>query len=125
MVVQVNTLDCQADELRCENCDDMLALAAAVESRSEHPLAQAILAEATARHIDRRYPAASLVTAVAGKGVRGRVNGWNLLVGSHDHGHNDPRAGKGMLQKLPAAHFAFHRAPPFAAARFMAFFTFW
>lgn len=87
-VIQVQTLDCQPGEPRCENCDDMLALAAAVESRSEHPLAQAILAEASARQIDRRYPAASLVTAVTGKGVRGRVNGWDLLVGSHIHDHH-------------------------------------
>ena len=64
MVVQVNTLDCQADELRCENCDDMLALAAAVESRSEHPLAHAIRERAGAA-----LPEPEGFEAVTGAGV--------------------------------------------------------
>lgn len=102
-VMQVSTLECNPDEVRCENCDDMLALAAAVESRSEHPLAQAILAEAGARHIDRRYPAASQVTAVAGKGVRGRVNGWDLLVGSHVHDHSDLAEHASLHTRIEAA----------------------
>jgi Cd2+/Zn2+-exporting ATPase len=102
-VMQVQTLSCQPDEPRCDDCDDMLALAAAVESRSEHPLAQAILSEASARRIDRRYPAASLVTAVAGKGVRGRVNGWEMLVGSHAHDHLHLSEHAGLHTRIAAA----------------------
>lgn len=102
-VIQVQTLNCLPDEPRCENCDDMLALAAAVESRSEHPLAQAILSEASARRIDRRYPAASLVTAVAGKGVRGRVNGWEMLVGSHTHDYMNISEHASLHTRIEAA----------------------
>ena len=45
-VTQARSVDCIPDVWRCPACDDMLALAATVERRSEHPLAQAIMAEA-------------------------------------------------------------------------------
>ncbi|WP_374689078.1 heavy metal translocating P-type ATPase [Promineifilum sp.] len=67
----------------CAPCDDLLALAAAVERRSEHPLAGAVVAEAAARGVAARYPAGEAVTALAGRGVTGRVNGQTVSVGSH------------------------------------------
>jgi len=67
----------------CAPCDDLLALAAAVERRSEHPLAGAVVAEAAARGVAERYPAGEAVTALAGRGVTGRVNGQMVSVGSH------------------------------------------
>ena len=63
--------------------DDLLALAAAVERRSEHPLAAAVVAEASARGVESRYPAGEGVTALAGRGVTGRVDGRVIGVGSH------------------------------------------
>src|SRR5690606_27714468 len=49
----------------------VLRIAAALEFRSEHPLAEAVVAEARERGID---PAeATAFEAVAGKGVRGAV----------------------------------------------------
>jgi len=65
----------------CEACDDLLALAAAVERRSEHPLAGAVVAEAAARGLGERY-ASGDVTALAGRGVSGRVNGRTVTLGS-------------------------------------------
>ena len=59
---------------------EVLQLAAAIESRSEHPLAEAILEFARDNGI--RPQAAADVQAVPGKGVRGRVNGETCLVGS-------------------------------------------
>ncbi|MHB1804135.1 MAG: copper-translocating P-type ATPase, partial [Acidithiobacillus ferrooxidans] len=47
----------------------LLQMAAAVESASEHPLAQAVLAAAGERHLD--IPAVGDFTAFPGKGVRG------------------------------------------------------
>ena len=87
VVMQTLTLDCPPGVERCPACDDMLALAASVERRSEHPLAQAILAESQQRRLGHLYPAASEVTALAGKGVHGWVNGRRLTVGSHAHSH--------------------------------------
>ncbi|MBU2721212.1 HAD-IC family P-type ATPase, partial [Acidithiobacillus ferridurans] len=58
----------------------LLQMAAAVESASEHPLAQAVLAAAGERHLD--IPAVGDFTAVPGKGVQGRVDGVTVLAGT-------------------------------------------
>ena len=52
--------------------DDLLRLAAAVEARSQHPLAAAIVTEAKAR--GQEPPPVSHFQAVAGQGVRGVVD---------------------------------------------------
>ncbi len=67
----------------CAPCQDLLAMASAVERRSEHPLARAVMTGATAQALDARYPAAESVTALAGRGVSGAVAGRPVLVGSH------------------------------------------
>jgi Cd2+/Zn2+-exporting ATPase len=87
LVRKAFTLDCLPGQERCEACDEMLALASAVESRSEHPLAQAIMVETQNRQLDHRYPAAREVVSLVGQGVQGLVNGTRLTVGSHAHGH--------------------------------------
>jgi Cd2+/Zn2+-exporting ATPase len=86
-VTQARTVDCVPEVLRCPACDDMLALAATVESRSEHPLAQAVMAEAKARQLTHAYPAAESVQSLAGQGVQGITNGSRILIGSHDLFH--------------------------------------
>ena len=58
--------------LALNSSDDLLRLAAAVEARSQHPLAAAIVAEATAR--GQALPPVSDFQAVAGLGVRGVVD---------------------------------------------------
>ena len=73
----------------CPNCRDLLAMAAAVESRSEHPLAQAVIEQARAFGVDETYAPAESVEALAGMGVRGRVAGHDVTVGSHAHIHGD------------------------------------
>jgi Cd2+/Zn2+-exporting ATPase len=78
-----------ANPQACPNCRDLLALAAAVEARSEHPLAQAIIEQARAFGIDGTYAPAEAVEALAGMGVRGRVAGHDITVGSHAHIHGD------------------------------------
>ena len=69
--------------LYCESCNDILALANAVEQRSEHPLAQAVVAESSHRGLQSRYPPAEMVTAMIGEGVTGEVTGHEVLLGSH------------------------------------------
>ena len=83
-VTSVHAVDC-GDPFagRCASCDDLLALASAVEQRSEHPLAQAVLEASADRGVGDRYPVAKGVQAMAGRGVSGRVNGRDVVVGSH------------------------------------------
>jgi Cu2+-exporting ATPase len=57
---------------------DILRLAAAIESRSQHPIAAGIVRGATERGIN--YPAASEVSAIPGKGARGIVEGVEVNV---------------------------------------------
>ena len=57
---------------------DILRLTAALESRSEHPIAAGIVRAATERGIS--YPAASDVTAIPGTGARGTVEGVEVNV---------------------------------------------
>jgi heavy metal translocating P-type ATPase len=59
---------------------DALRLAAAVEARSEHPLARAILAAAEAEGLT--VPPVEGFEAVAGHGAQGRVEGRAVAVGS-------------------------------------------
>lgn len=62
--------------------ENLLRLAASVEAGSEHPIGRAIVREAESRGVDLQ-PVAGF-TAVAGKGVRGRVNGEEVLIGTPD-----------------------------------------
>jgi Cd2+/Zn2+-exporting ATPase len=64
-----------------QTAEEVLRLAAAVESRSEHPIAQAVVAEAAARGLP--VLPASEVRAVAGRGIEGSVDGHQVTVGSH------------------------------------------
>jgi Cu2+-exporting ATPase len=57
---------------------DVLRLAAAVESRSEHPIAAGVVDAARERGIS--YPAPDDVAAIPGKGARGLVDGVNVAV---------------------------------------------
>ncbi len=81
-VVTVRSVNCTSpDEEPCAPCADLLALAAAVEQRSEHPLARAVVS--ASQNFASPYPVAEGVTALVGAGVSGAVNGRPVLVGSH------------------------------------------
>ncbi len=82
-VVAVRAAACVEPAATCAPCDELVALAAAVERRSEHPLAGAVLAEAEARGVAGRYPAGEGVAALAGRGITGRVDGQTVSIGSH------------------------------------------
>ena len=59
--------------------DSLLALAAAVEADSEHPLARAIVAAARGRGL--KIPTADGFTSLTGRGVRATVGGRTVQVG--------------------------------------------
>jgi Cd2+/Zn2+-exporting ATPase len=80
------------DWAECPSCRKMLADAAAIERRSEHPLALAVVQAAEEQGLTLALPAAEAVEAVAGRGVRGRVNGHDLTVGTHTYIHESDSA---------------------------------
>ena len=61
--------------------DDLLKLAAALESVSTHPLAVAILEKASERSIEIKRP--DELNVIAGKGAEGIVGGERYWIGSH------------------------------------------
>lgn len=82
--------------------NDLLALAAAVESKSEHVLAQATVAAAQDRNLEMSEALA--FQAATGKGVQGLVNGMDIRVGNlryfeafHPYGLE---AAKEMIDRL-------------------------
>ncbi len=84
VLTSVRAVDCERPpDGRCPPCDDLLALAAAVERRSEHPVAQAVVAAAEERHLLDRYPAARHVASLTGRGVRGEIDGQPVTIGNH------------------------------------------
>ena len=62
--------------------DTLLALTAALESRSEHPLAEAITTYARSQLKDSELPAVEDFEAVAGRGVQGVIAGQQVRVGT-------------------------------------------
>jgi Cd2+/Zn2+-exporting ATPase len=60
--------------------DDLLKLAAAVESRSAHPLAQAVVVEVKRRGLT--WNEAGEVEAVTGKGLRAKFDGKKIAIGN-------------------------------------------
>ncbi|BBM70774.1 heavy metal translocating P-type ATPase [Rhodothermus marinus] len=65
--------------LNGHEADALLALAAAVEQRSEHPLARAVVEAAEARGL--KLPPVRDFEALAGLGVRARVDGRHVQIG--------------------------------------------
>jgi Cd2+/Zn2+-exporting ATPase len=61
--------------------DSVIALAASVERRSEHPIAQAILAYAASADIG--MSPGEGVESLAGRGAEGRVGGARVVLGNH------------------------------------------
>lgn len=103
IVVQTRTPFCLPGQTTCEACDDLLALAAAVERRSEHPLARAVLSEAQARALTHRYAPAEAVQSLAGRGVLGTLNEATVLVGSHAFFHAYEMDCQGLHEQIEAA----------------------
>ena len=64
-----------------ETEDSMLALAAALERASEHPLAEAIVRGAETRGL--AIPDVNGFEAITGMGVKGKVEGKRLVLGNH------------------------------------------
>ena len=73
-VTRISNLDSQMSQ------DEVLALAAELEQYSEHPLAEAVMAEAAARGL--KLDGAHDFQAIPGKGVTASVNGDSVCLGT-------------------------------------------
>jgi Zn2+/Cd2+-exporting ATPase len=80
-VVDSKDLDCLGDQ-ECEPCNDLLALAYALERHSTHPLAQAIIEAAKERRVTECYPPAADLVTRGGRGLEGQVDGHKMTIGS-------------------------------------------
>ncbi len=86
-----------------QDANPTLALAAAIEASSEHPLAQALVA--AARDRDLTLPRTEAVTAIPGLGLRGQAGGHAVLIGSERlmrHERLDPGALAARAETLAA-----------------------
>ncbi len=81
-VLSYRSLQCETGEV-CGACDDVLALAAAVERRTSHPLAQAVVTAADQLALSNTYQPAADVELLAGRGVRGTVGNRAVTLGNH------------------------------------------
>ncbi len=91
-LTRVRAVDCRGGE-RCDRCDDLLALAEAMERESRHPLARAVLQAAVERGLEGQHPPAQAVTLLPGLGLKARFNGHEALLGNHrwfDEAHPHP-----------------------------------
>lgn len=82
--------------------NDVLALAAALETGSSHPLAQAILARAHAEQLV--VPVASHAHAIGGKGVTGTVDGREAFLGSPRAAQEKVVLPQDLQRRIQALH---------------------
>lgn len=82
-VIKFEAADCEGwTEGTCYPCQDLLALASAVEARSEHPLAHAVVEQANVFGV-AGMKSAENVRSLTGRGVRGEIDGHDIIIGSH------------------------------------------
>jgi Cd2+/Zn2+-exporting ATPase len=65
---------------------DILRIAAAIDTHSEHPLAQAVVAYATGKGIE--FPRSESYQSKSGRGAEGSVDGHPYFVGNHRFTHD-------------------------------------
>ena len=101
----------------CDVPDDALRLAAALEERSEHPLARAVVTYAAERGL-APLPAAASFEAVVGEGVRGIVEGHEVFVGVGKVAGDGAGAAGSLvsIDGVPAGRIQFRDEPKSDAA---------
>jgi Cd2+/Zn2+-exporting ATPase len=89
---------------RCDHCEEMLSVAAAVERYSTHPLAQAITS--AAQKLALPPLAAEAVQTLPGQGVQGQVNQAAVTIGSHTFLHHTATCPPDFCQTINQAELA-------------------
>lgn len=80
--------------------DELIALAASAEKGSEHPLAEAIIAEAGRRGLNLDMP--DQFTAIAGKGIEAQIDGHSVRIGSTNNIQEEGLSINGLGPKIDA-----------------------
>ncbi len=86
--------------------DELLRVAASAESRSEHPIARALVAFAESRGI--RFPRPDSVEAVPGRGLLARVEGHEVRIGTSQYLMSEG-AWSDTLERLAPGGITSHR----------------
>ena len=97
----------------CDVPADALRLAAALEAKSEHPLARAVVAYANVAEL----PAVESFQAVVGEGVRGVVEGHEVFVGASGAQEGEGAGSVVSIDGVPAGRIQFRDEPKSDAAR--------
>lgn len=92
-----------AQDESCEGCQALLGKAAAVEAKSEHRLAQAVLEHAQAMGQDARYDAVRDIHAIPGMGIEGQVGDHRIMVGSHEMCHPEDAPERALCVQIAEA----------------------
>lgn len=93
VVSEFRSVDCSG-ETYCEACDDLLAIACALEKHSNHPLRHAVLMAGIDRGVADRYPSARDLQLRTGLGISGSINGQTATIGNislFEAEHNTPQ----------------------------------
>ena len=77
-VTRVHALDARSE-------DEIVRIAAAIDSHSEHPLAQAVVEYARKQHVD--FMRSENYKAQSGRGASAKIDGHNYFVGNHRFTH--------------------------------------
>ena len=78
--------------------EEIVRIAAAIDSHSDHPLAQAVVAYANERHI--RFSRGETYQARSGKGAEAKVDGHDYFVGNHRFTHEMAICSEAIERKL-------------------------
>lgn len=97
----------------CDVPADALRLAAALEAKSEHPLARAVVAYANVAEL----PAVESFEAVVGEGVRGVVEGHEVFVGASGAQEGEGAGSVVSIDGVPVGRIQFRDEPKPDAAR--------
>ncbi|MBN1401753.1 MAG: cadmium-translocating P-type ATPase, partial [Anaerolineae bacterium] len=87
----------------CVSCDELVRKGAAIERRSEHALAQAVVDYAHQLGVDVQLGVVGDVASTPGMGIEGAVDGHRVAVGSHAFNHRDGRHPDLLCEEIEAA----------------------
>lgn len=93
VISEFKSVNCSGEAF-CEACDDLLAIACALEKHSNHPLRNAVLKAGVDRGVADRYAPASNLQVRSGLGISGSLNGQIATIGNFslfEAEHNTPQ----------------------------------
>lgn len=81
-----------------KSAEEIVRVAAAIDTHSQHPLAQAVVAFAAAQKVS--FPRSQNYKALSGRGAEGELDGHHYFVGNHRFAHELAVCSEALEQKL-------------------------